>query len=107
LGVIWVVVVNVSDGTTVVVDGMVLFLSFFVFSVFLFLSGMVDGMVLFFCGRRWWSTVVVFVCSYCVLAGVRWWRLVLGVGGGDVRGGEVLDGGCTVGCWCVGAGCWC
>ncbi|WJX62951.1 hypothetical protein P8452_47892 [Trifolium repens] len=49
---------------------------------------MVDGMVLFFCGRRWWSTVVVFVCSYCVLAGVRWWRLVLGVGGGDVRGGD-------------------
>jgi hypothetical protein len=27
--------------------------------------------------------------------------LVLGVGGGDVRGGEVLDGGCMVGCWCL------
>jgi hypothetical protein len=57
LGVIWVVVVSVSDGTMVVVDGLVLFLSFFVFSVFLFLSGMVDGMVLFSVvdggGRRW------------------------------------------------------
>ncbi|KAK2451390.1 hypothetical protein QL285_010449 [Trifolium repens] len=32
--------------------------------------------------------------------GVRWWRLVLGVGGGDVRGG---DGSLLVVAWCVRA----
>jgi hypothetical protein len=44
--------------------------------------------------------VGVFVCSCFVLAGVRWWRLVLGVGGGDVRGG---DGSLLVVAWCVRA----
>jgi hypothetical protein len=44
--------------------------------------------------------VGVFVCSCFVLAGVRWWRLVLGVGGGDVRGG---DGSFLVVAWCVRA----
>jgi hypothetical protein len=77
LGVIWVVVVSVSDGTMVVVDGLVLFLSFFVFFLFFcFLSGMVDGMFLFSVvdggGRRW----VFWFVSGLFLAGVRWWRLV-------------------------------
>jgi hypothetical protein len=57
LGVIWVVVVSVSDGTMVVVDGLVLFLSFFRFFCFSvsfqhgrrhFCFSVVDGG-----GRRW------------------------------------------------------